>query len=64
MTELSDNAIEICKDRYFWENESLWEELAKRQSVENAKNETKDVAKYEEDVFHLINDMAHFLDRF
>ena len=57
MTGLGSMALEICNDRYFWENETKWSELSLRMAVENAKNETNNVQEYTDKVYNIINNM-------
>lgn len=57
MTELSENAYEIAKARYFWENENSWQDLVKRICRENVKNEVKDQEKWYEEFYNVIEPM-------
>jgi len=56
MTKLSDNAREIAENRYFWDNEKEWPDLAGRICREDAKRES-DYDKYYEEFYSIIEPM-------
>jgi len=51
--KLSENALEVARSRYFWDNESSWEDLAERISKEVSKLE-KDYYKYKEEYYNAL----------
>jgi ribonucleoside-diphosphate reductase alpha chain len=53
---LSDNAKEIARSRYFWDDEQEWDDLADRICRENAKKES-DVKKRYEEFYSIIEPM-------
>jgi len=57
MVELSDNAYEIAKSRYFWEEETKWEQLSERICKETSKNERSNQEKHCDDFISIIDPM-------
>ena len=49
MIELSENAYQIAKSRYLWDNENTWADLVNRVCAEVAKNEKADQEKWFEE---------------